>query len=345
MLPKFPFNKLHTWYLQNWRNTLPWRNYDFDEKTLGYRVWLAETMLQQTQVERVRVYFKNILETFPTVDDLARTSYEDFFPYYKWLGYYSRARNMLKAAEKVVSDFGGVFPSESQELRTLPWVWPYTAEAIKAFAYDIPTLSFDTNLEKIFSRYYFGTKFQKLSKEEKEIILKDFMHSWISARDINNALMDYGATISLNNISGMDWEKYPLPESKFYLTRGSLEPVQLKKKSNFPTKEAYILCILHENHKVYFSQESDFSPFLIGKNSGNPRLMIQEYFYKKYGLELSVRPPEVKSYNRFEIPYLVCYAQIQSWQHDFEVFENLKVRGFEEGFVEEMEFGENLSLF
>ena len=360
MLPKFPFNKLHTWYLQNWRNTLPWRNYDFDEKTLGYRVWLAETMLQQTQVERVRIYFENILSTFPTVEDLARTSYEDFFPYYKWLGYYSRARNMLKTAEKVVSDFGGVFPRENQELRTLPWVWPYTAEAIKAFAYDIPTLSFDTNLEKIFSRYYFGTKFQKLSKEEKKELLeqmREFYNSLLNplpwkgkgatsiSRDINNALMDYGATISLNNISGMDWKKYPLPESKFYLTRGSLEPVQLKKKSNFPTKEAYILCILHENHKKYFSQETDFSPFLIGKNTWNPRMMIQEYFHKKFWLELSVRPPEVKSYNRFEIPYLVCYTQIQNWQHDFEVFENLKVRGFEEGFVEEMEFGENLSLF
>jgi hypothetical protein len=68
--------------------------------------------------------------------------------------------------------------------------------------------------------------------------------------------------------------------------------------------------------------------------------MIQEYFQKEYNLELSVRPPEIKSYNRFEIPYLVCYAQIQSGKHDFQVFEDLKVRGFEESLVEEMEFGE-----
>lgn len=68
--------------------------------------------------------------------------------------------------------------------------------------------------------------------------------------------------------------------------------------------------------------------------------MIQKYFIEKYDLELSVRPPEVKSYNRLEIPYLVCYAQIQSGTHDFAVFEGLKVRGYEEGLVEEMEFGE-----
>jgi len=83
MLEKFPFAELHSWYQKNGRNTLPWRDYNFDEKQLGYRVWLAETMLQQTQVERVKEYFENILRAFPTVEDLAKTSYEDFFPYYK----------------------------------------------------------------------------------------------------------------------------------------------------------------------------------------------------------------------------------------------------------------------
>lgn len=83
MLPKFPFSDLHRWYLENGRATLPWRDYDFDEKELGYRVWLAETMLQQTQVERVKLYFENILKAFPSVEELAQTRYEDFFPYYK----------------------------------------------------------------------------------------------------------------------------------------------------------------------------------------------------------------------------------------------------------------------
>ena len=378
-LSPFPFDIVLDWYAKNGRTHLPWRKYDYDIKTLGYRVWLAETMLQQTQVERVKIYFENILQTFPSVEDLARTSYEDFFPYYKWLGYYSRARNMLKTAQKVVSEFWWVFPSETTKLRTLPWVWPYTAEAIRAFAYDIPTLSFDTNLEKIFSRYFFGTKFQKLTKEEKEVLLKqmkEFCNSQDTnshlnplsfqekgttkknSRDINNALMDFWATVSLNSVSSIDWENYPLTDSKFYLTRGTLEPVPVKKKSSFPTRQAYVICILHENHKKYFSENSllnplpwkgkgatDFSPFFIGKNTGNPRDMIQKYFTDSYHLELSVRPPEVKSYNAQEIPYLVCYAQIQSWTHDFQVFKNIQVRGYEEGLVEKMDFWENLSLF
>lgn len=344
-MEKFPFKKLHSWYLKYWRNTLPWRDYNYDKKDLGYRVWLAETMLQQTQVERVKEYFHNILEAFPTIESLANTSYEDFFPYYKWLGYYSRARNMLKAAQMVEKEYGWVFPSDTKELVKLPGVWPYTAEAIRAFAFDISTLSFDTNLEKIFSRYYHGNKFQKLTKQEKEHILNDFQKSWISGRDINNALMDYGATVSLNNISWINWDTYPLPSSKFFITRWELEPVKEKKKSSFPIKNSYILAILHKNHKKYFSGSIEFSPFLIWKNTWNPRNQIQNYFSEKYWLELSVRPPEIKSYNKHETPYLVCYCQIQSGNHEFQTFEDIKVRGFEEWYVEEIEFGDNLSLF
>jgi len=302
-------------------------------------------MLQQTQVERVKSYFENILTAFPTVEDLASCNYDDFFPYYKWLGYYSRARNMLKATKTVVDNFDWVFPPETTDLRTLAWVWPYTAEAIRAFAYNKSTLSFDTNLEKIFSRYYHGNKFQKLTKDEKSQILSDFQKSWISGRDINNALMDYGATISLNNISWIDWDSYPLPSSKFYQTRWELEPVKEKKKSTFPNKQAYVVAILHENHKIYFSEDSSFSPFFIWKNTWDPRSLVQSYFLSKYWLELSVRPPEVKSYNSHEVPYMVCYCQIQSGKHNFTAHEWIKVRGFEEGYVEELEFGENLSLF
>ncbi len=83
MLSDFPFSELNSWYLKYGRHTLPWRDYSFDHKILGYRVWLAETMLQQTQVERVKDYFYSILEAFPTIDALANTSYEEFFPYYK----------------------------------------------------------------------------------------------------------------------------------------------------------------------------------------------------------------------------------------------------------------------
>ena len=350
----FPFQELQDWYKSNGRSNLPWRDYNFDIKTLTYRVWLAETMLQQTQVDRVKGYFTNILKAFPSVEDLASTNYEDFFPYYKWLGYYSRARNMLTAARQVVSDFDWVFPSSSEELSKLKWVWPYTAEAILAFAYNKPTLSFDTNLEKIFSRYFFWNKFRKLTKAEKVEILKDFQNqvseNWnFSWRSINNALMDYWATMSLNSVTNIDWDKYPLHNSEFYKTRWKLEPVKVKKTSSFPNKQAYLFAILHENHKIYFSENDGyknsskanmFSPFLIWINSWNPRATIQKYFQEKYWLELSVRSPEIKSY-KHETPYMICYCQIQSWKHNFQEFQWLKVRGTEEWIVDKIEFSED----
>lgn len=348
ILKKFPFEKIEKWYQKNWRHTLPWRQYfHVAEKDLGYHVWLSEIILQQTQATRCIDFYEKILQKFPTVENLAQTNYGEFFPYYKWLGYYSRAKNMLKAAKYVVENFDWIFPQETQELEKIPGVWPYTAQAIRAFAYNIPTLSFDTNLEKIFSRFYHANRFQKLTREEKEQILVDFKNTWISARDINAALMDFASIIDINNSGKIDWENYPLTESKFYESRWKLEPVKQKKSSSFPSKEAYVIAILHENHKIYFSWKKNipsqwegwsktgesFSPFLIWKNTWNPRTMIQNFFLQKYWLEVSVRPPEIKSY-KHEAPYMVCYAQIQSGTHNFELFENLQVRGNEESLAE-----------
>jgi A/G-specific adenine glycosylase len=120
-------------------------------------------------------FYNRILEQFPTIQELARASYEEFFPFYQGLGYYSRARNLLKTADIITREYGGVFPTTSELLVTLPGIGPYTAEAIRAFAYGCPTLSFDTNLDKIFARYYHGSRHTKLSKIEKSEILADFV--------------------------------------------------------------------------------------------------------------------------------------------------------------------------
>lgn len=132
------------------------------------------------------------------VESLANASYEDFFPHYQGLGYYSRARNILKTAKIIVKSHSGIFPNNTLELLKLLGVGPYTAAAIRAFVYDESMLSFDTNLEKIFARYYHGSRFLKLSKEEKIFIENDFQKTSISGREINAAFMDFGSLISLN---------------------------------------------------------------------------------------------------------------------------------------------------
>lgn len=97
---------------------------------------------------------------------------------------------MLRAAGIVAKDYDGVFPNNTEKLVALPGVGPYTAAAIRAFAYDEPILSFDTNLERILARYYHGSKFLKLSKGQKTQIQADFITSGISGREINAAFMD-----------------------------------------------------------------------------------------------------------------------------------------------------------
>ena len=151
----------------------------------GYRVWLSEIFLQQTQAERVIGFYNRVLERFPTIASLAVVDYETFFPYYQGLGYYTRARNLLACAKIIHEQYHGIFPIESELLRTLPGIGPYTAEAIRAFVYNIPTLSFDTNLEKIFSRYYHGSRYIKLTPIEKAEILRGFQNTAYDARIIN----------------------------------------------------------------------------------------------------------------------------------------------------------------
>jgi hypothetical protein len=127
-----------------------------------------------------------MLEKYPTIQDLSRASYEEFFPYYQWLGYYSRARNLLKTAKIITDEYDGVFPRDKSLLKKLPGVGEYTARAILAFGYTEPILAWDTNLETIFSRYYNWDKQIKLTESEKEEIEEDFRNfvekyvSWVS---------------------------------------------------------------------------------------------------------------------------------------------------------------------
>lgn len=249
---------------------------------------------------------------------LAKTSYEDFFEYYEWLGYYSRARNMLKTAQIITKKYNWVFPNEYDELIKFPWVWPYTAKAIQAFAYEKPVMAFDTNLEKVFSRYYFWDKYQKLSKQQKEDLEKQCKETNINPRKINNALMDFSNIESLKKES-VDWQTYPLKNCEWFKTKWEKEFIPQKwiKKQLLG---ANIILHLHENHKIYFSENEDiYTPFYISWWKDSPRETVKAYFLEKFWLSVSVRPPH-KNYETNEKIIVECNAQIQKGKHDFFCF-------------------------
>lgn len=328
-MQRFPWKTLIEWYKENGRHSLPWRNYDsIRDENILYHVWISEIFLQQTQVSRVIGYYEKVMERYPTIESLAATDYETFFPYYQGLGYYSRARNILKTAQIVKKEYNWKFPKNQTLLMKLPWVWPYTANAILAFGYGEAHLAWDTNLEKAFSRFYKGRKDIKLTIEERDEIEAGF-HDFIrwmrneelrmrNVRAINNALMDFSATQDLKNPEQIDWEKYPVKEGLFYETRWNLEPKEIKKSISFPTPDATIMVTLHKDHKIYYSYENPYQPFTLNPAlHRDTRKYIQEYFRHTYWLELSVRPIHKKWFDEQGKPYVALNAQIQTGRHSF----------------------------
>ncbi|SEN59157.1 A/G-specific DNA-adenine glycosylase [Loktanella fryxellensis] len=149
--------QLLDWYDVHARS-MPWRVPPADRKAGRlpdpYGIWLSEVMLQQTTVAAVRDYWRKFTARWPTVSDLAAADDADVMAAWAGLGYYARARNLLKCARVVVADHGGVFPSDRDVLLTLPGIGPYTAAAVAAIAFDRPETVLDGNVERVMARIH-----------------------------------------------------------------------------------------------------------------------------------------------------------------------------------------------
>lgn len=198
---------LRDWFRKN-AAELPWRLTDLDALRDPYAVWISETMLQQTQVATVRDYFTRWMKRFPDVETLAKASEEEVFKYWQGLGYYSRARNILKTA-KIVAE-RKEFPRTRKELEALPGIGAYTAGAILSLAFHEREAILDGNLVRIFSRLY---ALDFLPTDSKDALNT----YWDYAREIadspkaymhNEALMELGRTVC--KIRNPDCKNCPL---------------------------------------------------------------------------------------------------------------------------------------
>lgn len=185
MTPLFR-RKLLMWFATHGRR-LPWR------KTRDpYRIWVSEIMLQQTQVDRVVLFYQNFLKKFPTVLTLAKARWPSVLAAWRGLGFYRRARNMQRTAKIVAHNLSGRFPTTAQELEKLPGIGPYTARAIAAFAYEQDVLVLDTNTSRVLSRV-FGVTGKELLRAAATNAA-DFVprgKSWA----FHQGLMDFGAMV------------------------------------------------------------------------------------------------------------------------------------------------------
>ena len=182
------------WY-RNQKRDLPWR-----EDINAYKVWVSEIMLQQTRVEAVKPYYARFLNAFPTIRDLAEAEEDLLLKMWEGLGYYNRVRNMQKAAQQVMVDYHGEFPSTYEEIRSLTGIGNYTAGAISSFAFGIPKPAVDGNVLRVISRLTASYEDimkasvrERVEEELEELIPVD------AASDFNQGLIELGAIVCVPN--------------------------------------------------------------------------------------------------------------------------------------------------
>ena len=234
--PQLP-GVLLPWYEENKRD-LPWRQ-DRDP----YHIWISEIMLQQTRVEAVKGYYARFLQALPTVADLANS--DDALAHKLWegLGYYSRVRNLKKAAQVIVEKHNGIFPRKYEDVLALPGIGQYTAGAICSIAFDQPTPAVDGNVLRVVSRICDDVT-PIDDPTFKKRVQKDLAHVYpAQAGDFTQALMELGATICGPNRKP-DCENCPCNSFCLAFNNGTAEklPVKTPKKSRrIEEKTVFIL--------------------------------------------------------------------------------------------------------
>jgi A/G-specific adenine glycosylase len=178
------------WFRQN-RRDLPWRR-----TKDPYRIWLSEIMLQQTRVAAVIPYYERFLERFPDIQALATAPQEEVLRLWSGLGYYSRARNLQRAAQEIVAKHGGVFPRAQKDALELPGIGQYTAAAILSIAYDAKYAVLDGNVARVLARVFAvrgdlrdAKRWQSLQKSADALLDPKSPGDW------NQAMMELGATL------------------------------------------------------------------------------------------------------------------------------------------------------
>ena len=189
--------RLLPWFSENQRD-LPWRH---DREP--YHVWLSEIMLQQTRVEAVKPYYARFLAALPDIRALSECEPDTLMKLWEGLGYYSRARNLQKAAQQVMTQFGGEFPRRYDEIRSLAGIGDYTAGAVASICFDLPEPAVDGNVLRVYTRIFCDARCTDDTAVKKDIrqhlrtLYTDYAAG--ACGQLTQALMELGATICVPN--------------------------------------------------------------------------------------------------------------------------------------------------
>ncbi len=194
-------SSLYRWYEQNLRE-LPWR-----ETADPYKIWISEIILQQTRVVQGMDYYLRFVERFPDVDTLAAAEEDEVLRYWQGLGYYSRARNLHRAAQTIVARHEQPFPATFEAIRSLPGIGDYTAGAIASFAYNLPYPAMDGNVYRVVARLFdcdvvFDTS---AGKKHFHHLIEQILDRE-NPRLFNSAIMEFGALYCTPTLTSSDYE-------------------------------------------------------------------------------------------------------------------------------------------
>lgn len=247
-------NLVLTWHEEHGRHELPWR-----QTSHPYAIMVSEVMLQQTQVVRVIPKYKQWLKAFPTVEALAQASVKEVLTHWQGLGYNRRGLNFKRAAEVIVREHGGQVPSSLPELLLLPGIGPYTAAAIRAFAFNQTDTVIETNIRAVYLKHFFP-KENKVSDKELAPVIAATLPAKVEPRVWYAALMDYGAHLKATEGNHARRSKHHVKQSTFkgsnrenraailklVLAEGLLTPSQIIKTLKDARTEANLEALIAE---------------------------------------------------------------------------------------------------
>ena len=249
--------KLLAWYDANKRD-LPWRRTQDP-----YKIWISEIMLQQTRVDTVIPYYERFLDWFPTVADLAQAPEEKLLKAWEGLGYYSRVRNIQKAAQQIMEDHGGVFPATYEAISKLKGIGPYTAGAIASIAFGLPEPAVDGNVMRVLARL-FEVDYDIGVPTNRKIFqaMMEFLIDPDRPGDFNQALMDLGSDIE-SPINPRP-EESPIKEFSAAYQHGTMDRYPIKAPKKKPVPVYLTAFIIKDSQGRYLLEKNEREGLLSG---------------------------------------------------------------------------------
>ena len=236
------------WYDAEGRSHLPWR-----ENNDPYRIWVSEIMLQQTRVITVIPYFNHFMMLFPSIKALAEADEEILLKAWEGLGYYSRVRNLQKAAQQIMKEYDGVFPNDPAEIIKLKGIGPYTAGAISSMAFNLPEPAVDGNVMRVFSRVFeIGEDIAKPATRKIFELLVRILVDPERPGDFNQAIMDLGTDICAP--SNPRPEESPIKEFNAAYQNGTMHLYPFKSKAKRPVPKTMQGIVIQKGDQFLLEQ-------------------------------------------------------------------------------------------